>query len=224
MHMFRILLTIFLREYSLNFRKIYNVLTIFIFFILGIMIFIFSIGPYKEIHNQIGVGIIWTLLILSGNLAIKNIMQDDFDDGNLTIIHLSGISFEIIVLIKMLSSWLFFQFPFLIIIPIACVLLNIEPNKIYIIIIIFIISSPILTCISVISSSMNLLNDRNFTVGSLILMFLSIPLIIFSVGTINANQDLYKSQLNILIGILLLFIAITPWIGSTCIKISNRNK
>ena len=224
MYIFKILLAIFLREYTLNFRKIYNVLTIFIFFILGILIFIFSIGPYKEIYSQIGVGIIWTLLILSNNLTIKKIMQSDFDDGNLSIISLSGISFELIVLIKMISSWLFFQLPFFIIIPIACILLNIESNKIYTIIIIFFLSSPILTCISVISSSMNLLNDKNFTVGSLIIMFLSIPVVIFSIGTINASQDLYKSQINILIGILLLFFAITPWIGSVCIKISNRNK
>ena len=74
-----------------------------------------------------------------------------------------------------------------------------------------------------ISGSMNLLNNRNFAISSIIIMILSIPLIIFSVGIVSATPELIKPQLNILIGILFLFLAITPWVSAACIKISLRN-
>ena len=56
-------------------------------------------------------------------------------------------------------------------------------------------------------------------IGSIIVMLLSIPVIIFSVGVLEAPQELIKAQLNILLGILMLVLAITPWISATCIRI-----
>ena len=124
----------------------------------------------------------------------------------------------------MITVWVFFQLPFLIIIPIACLILNVDIDKIFILIMTFVIGSPILTALSSISSSMNLLNDKNFAIGSVIIMLLSIPVIIFSVNIIESTPKLVMPQLNILLGILMLFLAITPWISSTCIKIAIRNK
>jgi len=218
------ILSILLREYLLTFRNFYDVMTIIVFFILGILIFVFSIGPIKEIYSQIGIGIIWTLLLLSTNLSINKLYLDDFNDGTLILFYISGLSLELIVIIKMITVWIFFQLPFLIIIPIACLMLNVDINKIFLLIITFLIGSPILTALSSISSSMNLLNDKNFAIGSVIIMLLSIPVIIFSVNLIESTPKLVMPQLNILLGILMLFLAITPWISSTCIKIAIRNK
>ena len=74
-----------------------------------------------------------------------------------------------------------------------------------------------------ISGSMNLLNNKNFAIGSIVVMIFSIPLIVFSVGIINAPTELIKPQLYILVGILLLFLALTPWISAGCIKVALKN-
>ena len=211
------------REYLLTFRNFYDILTILVFFILGILIFIFSIGPDHKIYSQIGIGIIWTLLLLSTSLSIKKFYQDDFNDGSIILIFMSGVSLEFIVIIKIITAWLFFQFPFLAIIPIACFLLEVEQSKIVLLLLTFVIGSPILTALSSISSSMNLLNDKNIVIGSIIVMLFSIPVIIFSVGVLDAPPELVRAQLNILLGILMLFLAITPWISAACIRIALRN-
>ena len=220
----RCVLSIFKREYLLTFRNFYDILTILTFFILGILIFIFSIGPDYKIYSQICIGIIWTLLLLSTNLSIKKLYQDDFNDGSIVLFLISGISFELIVIIKVITAWIFFQLPFLIMIPIACLLLEVDQNKIFLLLLTFTIGSPVLTSLSSISSSMNLLNDKNIVIGSIIVMLLSIPIIIFSVGIIEAPPELIRAQLNILLGILMLFLAITPWISAICIRIALRNK
>ena len=215
---------IFKREFLLTFRNYYDVLTIITFFILGILIFIFAIGPEEKIYSQIGIGIIWTLLLLSTNLSIKKFYQDDFKDGSIILFFISGVTYEFIVILKIITAWLFFQLPFLFIIPITCLLLEVDQNKIFLLLLTFAVGSPILTSLSSISGSMNLLNDKNFAIGGIIVMLFSIPVIIFSVNIVEAPTELIKAQFNILLGILMLFLAITPWVSAICIRIALRNK
>lgn len=212
------------REFIINYRNFSDILSILSFFLLGILIFIFSIGADKEVFSQISTGIIWTLILLSNTLAIKKIFQDDFDDNSFYIFHMSGLSYEIIALTKIIIFWILVQLPFIIIIPIGGLLLNTELINLKFILLSFLIGSVTITCITSISSSMNLLNKKNFAVGSLIIMLLSIPVIIFSVGIIKSSPELMKAQINILLGIMFFFLAISPWICGVCIKISVQNK
>ena len=223
MQTINLLISIFKREYLLTCRNFYDVLSVLIFFILGILIFIFAIGPDHKMYSQIGFGIIWTLLLLSNNLSINKFYQDDFKDGSIILFFISGISFEFIVITKIITTWLFFQFPFIIIIPLTCLMLEVDQSKILLFLITFIIGSPILAALSSISSSMNLLNDKNFVIGSIVVMLLSIPVIIFGVSIVTAAPELVRAQLNILLGILMLTIAISPWISAICIRIALRS-
>ena len=210
------------REYKLHMSGIQDILTNIIFFFISIFIFIFSIGPDKEIISLIGVGILWTLLLLSSTLSLKKYYQDDFENGNLLIIHLNGFSFGFIAILKTFSHFVFVQVPFLLSIPIACILLNIANDKLFYLFASFGIGSLILSCLGSISSSMNLMNQRNFLLGSVIVMIFSVPIIIFSVSIINMEES-FNSLINILFGILLIVFAINPWASGLCLKLSLEN-
>ena len=210
------------REYKLNLSGFQDILTNIIFFFISILIFIFSIGPNKEIISQVGIGIVWTLLLLSSTLSLRKFYQDDFENGNLIIIHLNGLSFGFIAILKTLSHFFFVQIPFLLSIPIACVLLNISNDKLIYLSASFGIGSLILSCLGSISSSMNLMNQRNFLLGSVIVMIFSVPVIIFSVGIINMEEN-FNSLISILFGILLIVFAINPWASGLCLKLSLEN-
>ena len=73
-----------------------------------------------------------------------------------------------------------------------------------------------------ISASMNLLNNRNYLLGSVIVIIFSVPAVIFSVGLINSNEN-YDSLINILFGILLIVFAINPWASGACLKLALQN-
>ena len=211
------------REYKLNMSGVQDILTNIIFFFVSIFIFIFSIGPDKETISLIGVGIVWTLLLLSSTLSLRKFYQDDFENGNLLIIHLNGLSFGFIAILKTFSHFLFVQVPFLLSIPIACVLLNIANDKLFYLLTSFGLASLTLSCLGSISSSMNLMNQRNFLLGSVIVMIFSVPIIIFSVSIINIEEN-FNSLINILFGILLIVFAINPWASGLCLKFSLENK
>ena len=210
------------REYKLNMSGVQDILTNIIFFFISIFIFIFSIGPDKETISIIGVGILWTLLLLSSTLSLRKFYQDDFENGNLLIIHLNGFSFGFIAILKTFSHFVFVQVPFLLSIPIACILLNIANDKLFYLFASFGIGSFILSCLGSISSSMNLMNQRNFLLGSVIVMIFSVPIIIFSVSIINMEES-FNSLMNILFGILLIVFAINPWASGLCLKLSLEN-
>ncbi|MDC0045249.1 heme exporter protein CcmB [Pelagibacteraceae bacterium] len=212
----------FYREYKLNLSGFHDILTNIVFFFISIFIFIFSIGPEKETLSLVGVGILWTLLLLSSTLSLRKFYQDDFESGNITIMYLSGLSMELITILKTLSHFIFVQIPFIISIPVACILVNIPLDKMYYLIISFFIGSLILSSLGSISSSMNLLNKRNYLLGSLIVMIFSIPVIIFSVGIINLEENV-NSLISILFGILLIVFAINPWASGACLKLALEN-
>ena len=216
-------LSFFSREFKITMGSLSDLLTTLLFFFLSIFVFIFAIGSDKEILNSIGIGIIWSLLLLSSTLSLKRYYNDDFENNSIVVIHMSGFSYEIISILKIISHFIFIQIPFLLSIPLACILINLPFDKIIFFLLSFMIGSLILSCLGSIASSMNLLNKTNFSLGSIIVMLFSIPTVIFSVGLINADNNFY-SMLNILFGILLIFLAISPWISGLCIRIALENR
>ena len=222
MNFLKKILNFYYREYKLNLSGFQDILTNIIFFFTSIFIFIFSFGPEKETLSLISIGLLWTLLLLSSTLSLRKFYQDDFLNGSIIILHLNGFSLELIVILKTISHFVFVQIPFLLSIPIACILLNVSIAETYSLLISFLIGSLILSCIGSISSSMNLLNKRNYLLGSVIVMIFSIPVIIFSVGIINTDEN-FNSLINLLIGILLITFAVNPWASGACLKIAIQN-
>ena len=213
----------FKRESKLFYSNITDLFSNILFFFLSIFIFVFALGADEQLLRSIGMGIIWSLLLLSSTLSLRKFYEDDFNNGVIKIIHMSGISYELIVFLKILSHFFFVQIPFLASIPIACIFFNLPNNEIYNLILTFVIGSLILSCLGSISASMNLLNKTNFSIGSIIVLLFCIPVIIFSVG-INNSESSFSSLINLLLGIALIFLGISPWSSAAFIKLATRNK
>ena len=211
------------RESKLFYSNIVDLFSNILFFFLSIFVFIFALGTDEQLLKTIGVGIIWSLLLLSSTLSLRKFYEEDFKIEILPVIHMSGMSYELIVLLKILSHFIFVQIPFLVSLPIISVFFNLPASDVYNLILTFIIGSLILSCLGSISASMNLLNKTNFSIGSVIVLLFSIPLIIFSVGINNADSD-FNSLINLLIGIALIFLGIAPWASAACIKLALKNK
>jgi len=211
------------RESKLFYSNIFDLFTNILFFFLSVFVFIFALGTDEQLLKTIGVGIIWSLLLLSSTLSLRKFYEDDFKNGILTIIHMGGISYELLVLLKIFSHFIFIQIPFLVSIPIAGIFFNLPINDVYNLFLTFIIGSLILSCLGSISASMNLLNKTNFSIGSIIVLLFSIPLIIFSTGINNIDNN-FNYLINLLIGVALIFLGISPWSSAACIRLALRNK
>ena len=223
MNILKKILIFFIRESKLLYNNIVDLFSNILFFFLSVFVFIFALGTDEQLLKTIGVGIIWSLLLLSSTLSLRKFYEDDFKNGILTIIHMGGMSYELIVFLKIFSHFIFVQVPFLVSLPVVGILFNLPINEIYNLVLTFIIGSLILSCLGSISASMNLLNKTNFSIGSIIVLLFSIPLIIFSVGINSVDNDT-NSLINMLIGIALIFLGISPWSSAACLKLALKNK
>tara|TARA_Y100001970_G_C14248891_1_gene870314 strand:+ start:775 stop:1446 length:672 start_codon:yes stop_codon:yes gene_type:complete len=211
------------RESKMFLNNYVDLFSNILFFFLSIFVFVFALGTDEQLLRTIGMGIIWSLLLLSSTLSLRRFYEEDFNNGVLIIIHMGGLSYELIAFLKIISHFLFVQIPFLASIPIASLFFNLSINEIYNLILTFIIGSLILSCLGSISSSMNLLNKTNFSIGSIIVLLFSIPVIIFSVGINNPDSN-FNTLINLLIGIALIFLGISPWSSAAFIRLALRNK
>ena len=217
------ILLFYKRELKMFYSNIADLFSNILFFFLSIFIFIFALGADEQLLQTIGVGIIWSLLLLSSTLSLRKFYEEDFKNGTLIIMHFSGMSYELIVLLKIFSHFIFVQIPFLISLPIISIFFNLPNNELYNLFLTFIIGSLILSCLGSMSASMNLLNKTNYSIGSIIVILFSIPLIIFSVGINNADNS-FNSIINLLIGIAMIFLGVSPWASAACIRLALKNK
>ena len=118
------LLALFKREVLISYRNLSDIFSILIFFLMGMVIFVLSVGPDDKVFNKINIGIIWTLILFSNTLAVKKIFQDDFDDNSIVMFHLSGLSYEIIAAVKIIVQWFYLQLPFLFAVILANILIR----------------------------------------------------------------------------------------------------
>ena len=213
----------FKRELKLFYTNLVDLFSNILFFFLSIFVFIFALGTDDKLLETIGMGIIWSLLLLSSTLSIRKFYEEDFKNGTLVVVHMGGISYELLAFLKIVSHFTFVQIPFLITIPIAGMLFHLPMSEIYVLFITFVIGSLILSCLGSISASMNLLNKTNFSIGSIVVLLFSIPVIIFSVGVNKADTD-FISVMNLLLGISLIFLGISPWSSAALIRLALRNK
>ena len=90
----------YLRESKLFYNNIVDLFSNILFFFLSIFVFVFALGADEKLLTTIGLGIIWSLLLLSSTLSLRRFYEDDFNNDTLIIVHMSGISYELIVLLN----------------------------------------------------------------------------------------------------------------------------
>ena len=81
----------FKRESKLFYSNIVDLFSNILFFILSIFVFIFALGTDEQLLKTIGIGIIWSLLLLSSTLSLRKFYEEDFKIEILPIIHMGGI-------------------------------------------------------------------------------------------------------------------------------------
>ena len=213
------------KELSIYFRNLNNIFLPLIFFFLIISIFPLVLGPEKKLFDKIIPGIIWITTILTTILTSNNFFKDDFNNGVIEIYLTSDSSIELILFLKIISSWIFTCLPIIIFIPLVSVLFNISFDSALVILATLIIGTPILISIGIFGSALTMgLSKNNILIPVIVIPFY-IPVLIFSASAIEAVSIglPYEMQILTLLALLLLILPIMPYLLKYTLRLSINN-
>ena len=211
-------------DIKISLRKKNESIISILFFIFSVLILPIIFQGDQNILKKFLIGIIWFLTLLTIIFSVEKLFENDYEDGMLDQIYISGIPMETIFLSKSLSIWIITCLPIIILSPLLLLLFNLEVDKLINIFASLLIGTPILCMIGAVTSALVLGFNKGSSVISLITLPLYIPVLIFGIEASNSEIILngIGQEFKILIGYLLFVIAISPWIGGLALKLKYR--
>ena len=211
-------------DIKISFRKKNESIISVLFFLFSIFILPLIFQGDQEIIKKFLVGIVWFLTLLTIIFSVEKLFENDYEDGILDQIYISGIPLETIFFSKSFSKWIITCLPLVFISPVLLFLFNLQFENIINIFASLLLGTPILCLIGSVTSALILGFNKGSSIISLITLPLYIPVLIFGIEAANSNFifDHISQEFKILIGYLLIVIAISPWIGGLALKLKYR--
>ena len=211
-------------DIKISLRKKNESIISILFFIFSILILPIIFQGDQIIIKKFLIGIIWFLTLLTIIFSVEKLFEQDYEDGILDQIYLSGIPLESIFLAKSLTIWIITCLPIIILSPLLVLLFNLQADKLINIFIALLIGTPILCMIGTVTSALVLGFNKGSSIISLITLPLYIPVLIFGIEASNSEIILNEisQEFKILIGYLLILIAVSPWIGGLALRLKYR--
>jgi len=208
------------RDIRLALRQGSDSIMVVTFFVLTVVLFPFGIGPEANILERVAPGVLLVTALLASMLSLDRLFQADYEDGSLELLVLTPTPLEVVVAAKVVAHWLTTGLPLLAAAPILAVLLNLNGDGFSTLMLTMLIGTPVLSLIGAIGAALVLGARRGGVLLSLLILPLYVPVLIFSVGAIDAAvQGLAtKSHLLILGGMLVAALALAPWAASAALR------
>ena len=208
------------RDIRLALRQGSDSIMVVTFFVLTVVLFPFGIGPEANILERVAPGVLLVTALLASMLSLDRLFQADYEDGSLELLVLTPTPLEVVVAAKVTAHWLTTGLPLLATAPILAVLLNLNGDGFATLMETMLIGTPILSLIGAIGAALVLGARRGGVLLSLLILPLYVPVLIFSVGAIDAAiQGLStKAHLLILGGMLVATLPLAPWAASAALR------
>ena len=218
----KILISLIQKDLKVYSRSLNDFMNMVVFMISIIILFPLAMGPSEEKLSFISNAIIWIALIISIIPTLEKIYINDFKTGWLEQYYYSPLILEIIVLVKCFVFWFFLIIPITIFVPVFSIFLNIEMKIIFWNLIIFLIGSLGFCLIGSICSSLTLGSKSGNIISPLLILPMTIPILIFGIGVVDAVKSGYDPYPNsfLLITICLIMLIISPLISAYSIRVA----
>ncbi|MDE3987267.1 heme exporter protein CcmB [Glaesserella parasuis] len=217
-----ILLTIIQRELTIAFRKPAEILNPLWFFLIIITMFPLLMGPNPELLAKIASGTAWVAAVLSALLSFERLFRDDYLDGSLEQLMLLPVGLPQVALAKVIAHWLLTGLPLILLSPITAVLLSLETEVWWALVLTLLLGTPILSCLGAIGVALTVGLRKGGTLLSLLILPLFLPVLIFAAAVLEAStlNIGYTGQLAILGAMLALSLTFSPFAIAGALRVS----
>ncbi len=210
------------KEWLLAVRRLNEILQPIFFLAILITLFPIAVGTDKQLLQKIAAGIIWVAVLLSVLLSSEKLYKNDYEDGSLEQLYLSGYSPMLSVVAKFIVQWIVQILPILVALPFFAMLYELPMTITAQIALTLLIGSPSLLLLAMLGSAITLSVTRGGLLLILIILPFYIPTLIFALSAVTAYADGFSNigQLSILGAILMVMVTVVPFGIVAAVKVS----
>ncbi|NNJ91740.1 MAG: heme exporter protein CcmB [Gammaproteobacteria bacterium] len=222
--MFTAFLTVLKRDLILAMRRKSDVTSTLFFFVVVVSLFPLAIGPELDTLRMIAPGIVWVAALLASMLALDHMFSVDYQDGSLEQLLLTPQPLTVLVVAKVLAHWLITGLPLVMIAPLLGVQYDLSSEAIKVLLITLLVGTPALSLIGAIGAALTLGLRGGGVLVSLLVLPLTIPVLIFGAGAVEANVSGLGSEghLSMLLAILVMSLLLAPLATAVALRISTE--
>lgn len=141
------------------------------FLFIAVTILPFGIGPELKLLRALAPGLLWVVLVMALMTSLDRLFQEDYEDGALDRLMLLPLPLELAVLAKLAGHFAALVLPLLAAVPLAGLLLNIEPARLGGLLAAMLAGTPALVLLGGIGAALAVSVRR----GALLTVLLSLP-------------------------------------------------
>lgn len=211
----RAFMAVLQRELLLARRGGGDMLTLVLFFVIVGAIVPFAVGPDSELLGTIAPGVVWIAAFLAMLLGLDRLFRPDAEDGSLILLLQADIPLSAIVAAKVIAHWLLSALPLIIATPILAVLLAMELETFWRTVVSLLLGTPALAAFGAVGAAVTVALRRGGLIAPILIAPLSIPVLIFGVGSITNAQS--SAATLFLAALSLIAVALSPFAAALAI-------
>lgn len=211
-------------EMLVSWRRKQNVFNALLFFLMVVVLFPLGVSPTAEFLAPAADGIIWCATVLAVLMTTESMFKEDYADGSLEQLMISGLSLPLLMLLKIMTHWFVVFLPLLLMMPLLAEMLYLPDDSFWVLIATLVIGSPSLFLIGSIGAALTVSLKQGAILVMLLILPLYVPIIIFATSAVRAAQleVAYLGLLAILLAIFLLSLVTAPFMTAIAIKASTN--
>ena len=194
------------------------------FFLIVVVLVPFGVGPEMGLLSKIAPGVLWVGALLACLLSLDRIFALDFEDGTLDLLATAPLPLEAVVSVKSLAHWITTGLPLVLAAPVLGVLLGLQSDAFYWIVLSLLLGTPALSVIGTFGAALTVGLKRGGLLLSLLVLPLYVPTLIFGAELARrgiAEMDV-GTPISLLLGITFACIALLPFASAAVLKINLR--
>ncbi len=212
-------------ELLLAFRNRQSFLNPLIFFVIVTVLFPLGVSPDPDFLREAAPGVVWVAALLAMMLSLDRLFQSDYEDGTLEQIVRCAQPLYLLVLVKTVVHWMLSGLPLILLSPFIATMMNLAPEFIPVLVLSLLLGTPVISLIGGIGAALTVSLRSAGVLVSLLVLPLTIPILIFGTGTIQAGIDglPVSGYLAIMGGMLALAVTLSPFATAAAIRLGVSN-
>jgi heme exporter protein B len=210
------------RDLRIALRRRSDTLAALIFFVMVVSLFPLSVGPEPQLLRTMAPGVIWVAALLASMLSLARLFADDFQDGTLEQMLLSGHPLAFLVLGKIIAHWLASGLLLALVSPLLALQFDLSVASTGVLLASLLLGTPVLSLLGAIGAALSVGLRGAGMLLSLLVLPLCIPVLIFGAGAVEADMGGLgiAGHFSLLGALLIVALACAPIVAATALRIA----